>query len=270
MFESSPWYSRPPIEFPLNGLDAPLYLYLLRPLAEKETFGEEREVVRVEEFNQFVGWFGPIKDGSSGSQPLLDRIRTTLAQRYVFGSVVDPSGAINTYTTTTAHKHSLTLSFHTARWFHGDISAEDAEKLLTREGVGSFLVRHSSQPGAFTLSRMSSSGIDSLRILQPTGCGHGFVLDDEHRYPSLLLLVQALQGTRTLVTLFSSPTCNASHVGGSLYSRSLHCGVCSVLGQVLCGWRRRAVGPSLPASSPIPFMCHSSLTRRFPPVVTTA
>lgn len=63
-----------------------------------------------------------------------------------------------------------------------------------REGVGAFLVRYSSQPGAFTLSRMSSAGIDSLRILQPAGCGHGFVLDDEHRYPSLQLLVEALQG----------------------------------------------------------------------------
>lgn len=85
------------------------------------------------------------------------------------------------------------------RWFHGNLSAADAERLLLREGVGSFLVRYSSQPGAFTLSRMSSSGIDSLRILQPGGCGHGFVLDDEHRYPTLPLLVQALQGSFFLI-----------------------------------------------------------------------
>lgn len=50
--------------------------------AEKETFGEEREVVRVEAFNQFVEWFGPIKDGSSGPPALLERVRTTLSQRY--------------------------------------------------------------------------------------------------------------------------------------------------------------------------------------------
>jgi len=91
-------------------------------------------------------------------------------------------------------KRQKVLNLLIGRWFHGDIDASSAAQLLSAEGPGSFLVRYSSQPGAFTLSSMSSSGLSSLRILQPSGCGCGFVLDDEHRFPTLSLLVEALKG----------------------------------------------------------------------------
>ena len=88
-----------------------------------------------------------------------------------------------------------------SRWFHGVLSSPEAEQKLTRGGVGSFLVRYSSQPGAFTLSCVSATaGITSYRLLQPLGCGQGFVLDNEHRYPSLVLLVQALEGACRVVS----------------------------------------------------------------------
>lgn len=49
-------------------------------------------------------------------------------------------------------------------WFHGDVATADAERLLaTRNVEGTFLVRFSSQPGAYTVSCLRSSRVMHYR-----------------------------------------------------------------------------------------------------------
>jgi len=50
-------------------------------------------------------------------------------------------------------------------WFHGEISKDDAESVLTKKPKGTFLVRLSEQGGCFTISKMSQTNkINHQRI----------------------------------------------------------------------------------------------------------
>jgi len=97
---------------------------------------EEREVVRIEDFKDFADRFGPIVRSSN---PLLPAIRDLLSQWYIDYSLFSNLPNYDS-------------------WFHGDINNTDTQKSLTKEGPGSFLVRFSSNAGAFALARISPKG----------------------------------------------------------------------------------------------------------------
>jgi hypothetical protein len=77
-----------------------------------------QDTLSLEWFGRMIDWFGPITDAS------LDEMYATLAEK----------------------------------WFHGDISTSDAERLLGDQTIGSFLVRFSTQSrGLFTISRIANN-----------------------------------------------------------------------------------------------------------------
>jgi hypothetical protein len=93
-------------------------------------------------------------------------------------------------------------------WFHGDVTTSEAEDRLADKPAGTFLVRFSSsEPGAFTISKVSSFGaIAHQRIIHPAGepaftinsCTYARLdeLVEAQREP--LNLIQACPGSRFL------------------------------------------------------------------------
>eukprot|EP00727_Mastigamoeba_balamuthi_P005154 m51a1_g14637 putative sh2 domain-containing protein (514) ;mRNA; r:41786-44872 len=95
---------------------------------------DQQELVSMEQFGNIVAWFG---DWATESQIIPHKIRELLQQS----------------------------------WFHGDITTEDAESRLMYKPEGTFLVRFSSsEPGAFTISKVSMFGsISHQRIAHSAG-----------------------------------------------------------------------------------------------------
>ncbi|EGG16486.1 SH2 domain-containing protein [Cavenderia fasciculata] len=95
---------------------------------------QEEEVVSMEQFGKVLAWFGNLRD--DGSQ-ILDKIRNLME----------------------------------CAWFHGDISTSESENRLHKKPEGTFLVRFStSEPGAYTISKVSKNGVIShQRIHRPGG-----------------------------------------------------------------------------------------------------
>jgi len=56
-------------------------------------------------------------------------------------------------------------------FFHGDISQEDAERLLRNAKTGAYLVRFSSVAGCYTLSWMGKNNFEHHRIVNVPGTG---------------------------------------------------------------------------------------------------
>lgn len=83
----------------------------------------------------------------------------------------------------------------TKRWFHGDITQEQAETRLAGTDPGTFLIRLSSNAGSFALSKMIENHnhervIVHVRISHRTN-KYTFVLDEEtHQFDSLDDLVK--------------------------------------------------------------------------------
>jgi len=87
----------------------------------------ENETVQVEEFAKVLGWFGPMSDVYG----MLDRLTRLLSHR----------------------------------WFHGDVTAQQAEQLLMGRPPSTFLVRFSSTGGNFSISVLrGNSRIEHYRI----------------------------------------------------------------------------------------------------------
>jgi hypothetical protein len=76
------------------------------------------EHVTLDGFGRLLAWFGPYE------LPLFDRLKTILLQP----------------------------------WFHGHIESGDAESKLSGQPKGSYLVRLSSVPGCFTISKVGKNG----------------------------------------------------------------------------------------------------------------
>ncbi|MDP2435104.1 MAG: SH2 domain-containing protein, partial [archaeon] len=104
-----------------------------------EVTKDGREIVRMTKFGEILQWFGPLEIGESG--PLapglfLSRLRDVLKEG----------------------------------WFHGFISGPKATKDLIDKEPGTFMVRFSSQPGSFAVSRVSrSKQITHVRVLHERG-----------------------------------------------------------------------------------------------------
>eukprot|EP01096_Ripella_sp_DP13-Kostka_P004162 TRINITY_DN1625_c0_g1_i5.p1 TRINITY_DN1625_c0_g1~~TRINITY_DN1625_c0_g1_i5.p1 ORF type:complete len:482 (-),score=181.11 TRINITY_DN1625_c0_g1_i5:153-1598(-) len=112
------------------------------------------QVVNIEKWASLCSWFGPL---SSPEEPhnLLKTLEKTLKQR----------------------------------WFHGDISQDEAEDRLLNQPKGTFLVRFSSSaPGCFTISHINKSkALTHQRVTHVPG--EGFHFWDEV-YPSLKVLIR--------------------------------------------------------------------------------
>eukprot|EP01133_Synstelium_polycarpum_P005660 gene5660-6535_t len=121
----------------LNGSTIELNFKCLRAIIvspPKGVGGQEEEVVCMEQFGKVLAWFGNLKD--DGSQ-ILEKIRQLME----------------------------------CAWFHGDISTSESENRLHKKPEGTFLVRFStSEPGAYTISKVSKNGVIShQRIHRPGG-----------------------------------------------------------------------------------------------------
>jgi serine/threonine protein kinase len=93
----------------------------------------KNEEVSIESFGRFLEWFGPI-DSLDG---VLDRVVNLLKKS----------------------------------WFHGEISADDAERLLKQEKKGTFLVRFSARdPGSYAITTVSDTNkIKHFRVYHKPG-----------------------------------------------------------------------------------------------------
>src|SRR3989338_4481279 len=104
-----------------------------------EVTKDGREIVRMTKFGEILHWFGPLEISEKG--PLtpglfLSRLRDVLKEG----------------------------------WFHGFISGPKATKDLLDKEPGTFMVRFSSQPGSFAVSRVTrSKQITHVRVLHEKG-----------------------------------------------------------------------------------------------------
>jgi len=123
---------------------------------------DHRDVVSIEEFGNILKWFGSLEKDSKGDN-FLQTIQVLL----------------------------------TKKWFHGDISLPEAQTRLTGAEPGTFLIRFSSKPGSFALSRMIENSnkervIVHIRITHKPGGKYSFSVDDQsYEYESLTDLVKA-------------------------------------------------------------------------------
>jgi hypothetical protein len=107
------------------------------------------EVVPLEWFGKVVDWFGPFNAAQ------LDEVYATLSEP----------------------------------WFHGDVATADAERMLSDQPIGSFLVRYSNQSrGFFTISRVASSNAIHHQRVQHRPLLPDFRLVD-HQYETLRKLI---------------------------------------------------------------------------------
>mmetsp|Transcript_504 Transcript_504/g.764 ORF Transcript_504/g.764 Transcript_504/m.764 type:complete len:553 (-) Transcript_504:189-1847(-) len=105
----------------------------VRYLSLHALIADSKELVLIEAFGRFLEWFGPI-DSLDG---VLDRVVNLLKKS----------------------------------WFHGEISAEDAERLLSKEKKGTFLVRFSARdPGSYAITTVGDANkIKHFRVYHKPG-----------------------------------------------------------------------------------------------------
>ncbi|KAL6072003.1 Dual specificity protein kinase [Balamuthia mandrillaris] len=128
---------------------------------------KQNSVVSVERFGKILEWFGPLLEDNLDT--FLDRIHLVLTQP----------------------------------WFHGAIETAEAERRLSDQPQGTFLVRFSNNPdhpGAYTISRVTTPQLSIGHIRITHAPGQGFSINDERDYPSLGALVQDLQSAGHLRT----------------------------------------------------------------------
>jgi len=107
-----------------------------------------------------------------------------------FGPMMDPNEIENNF----VYRMQNLL---TKRWFHGDISLQEAQARLAGTEPGTFLLRFSSNPGQFALSKMIENlskehVIVHIRISHIPGGKYSFVLDGKtYEYTNLDELVKS-------------------------------------------------------------------------------
>jgi len=101
----------------------------------KSVLVDSNEKVNVEQFAKVLEWFGPMQDLS-----ILDAVEDLLKKS----------------------------------WFHGDISSQDAEKKLTAQKKGTFLIRFSArEPGNYAVSVVSQGGrLKHYRVYHKPGINY--------------------------------------------------------------------------------------------------
>jgi hypothetical protein len=134
----------------------------------QDRFGVMEQVLWREAEPAFLEFFGAIGKSSRAAHvhALLSKPRDhgqDIVTLEWFGSVVDWFGPL---TDANLREMYATLA---EKWFHGDVSTSDAERMLGDEPIGTYLVRFSTQSrGLFTISRIATNkAIHHQRIQHP-------------------------------------------------------------------------------------------------------
>lgn len=144
--------------------------------------------VTIEGFGNILKWFGPLQKDDSGNN-FLSNMQTLF----------------------------------TKKWFHGDISVTEAQTRLTESEPGTFLIRFSSNPGSYALSKViQNSGkeksIVHIRITHRPDGKYCFAVDDKvFEFNSLVELVELPQ-------LGLGNACSGSRYWATFRVRQLHSG----------------------------------------------
>jgi len=119
----------------------------------------DRDIVHMEDFGNLLKWFGPLEESDKNFLATMQNL-------------------------------------FNKRWFHGDISQESAENTLAGSEPGTYLIRFSSTPGNFALSKVVENQskermVLHIRIPHTVGKGYSLTLDGTtHQFPSLEDLVK--------------------------------------------------------------------------------
>lgn len=93
-------------------------------------------------------------------------------------------------------------------WFHGKISRDTAEKLLSPRTDGLFLVRESTNfPGDYTLCVCFEGRVEHYRIIYQDD---QITIDEEEYFPNLSKLVEVITFHLLIRGLLSKSTCHFS------------------------------------------------------------
>ncbi|KAL6076941.1 serine/threonine-protein kinase STY17 isoform X1 [Balamuthia mandrillaris] len=121
-----------------------------------------KKTVNIERFGKVLHWFGPLMPGSGSGATFLESVCEILSKE----------------------------------WFHGDIETAEAQRRLSGQAQGCYLVRFSNNPltpGCYTISRVAADDhIVHMRVTHQPGVG--FSVNGERCYASLDELIYALSG----------------------------------------------------------------------------
>jgi len=143
--------------------------------------------VSIEDFGNILKWFGPLQKDSVGNN-FLSNMQTLF----------------------------------TKKWFHGDISVTEAQTRLAESESGTFLIRFSSNPGSYALSKVienssKEKSIVHIRITHKDG-KYCFAVDDKvYEFTSLVELVDLPQ-------LSLGNACSGSRYWATFRVRQMHSG----------------------------------------------
>jgi len=122
----------------------------------------------------------------------------------------------------------------TKRWFHGDISVETAQTRLAGNEPGTFLIRFSSNPGSYALSKIIENARKEREIVhirinhEPVSGGNGrysFVLDEKvSEFDNLEELVKAK-------VLGLTTACPGSYYYAQFRIKQIHSGYINTVNQ---------------------------------------
>jgi serine/threonine protein kinase len=136
------------------------YRCLRALVAHRETDSDRGSQVHIQTFGDILDWFSgmDVRDGET----VLDRMRLLLENK----------------------------------WFHGDISSNEAARRFRGKEPGTFLVRFTTNadfPGAFTITRFSQQEtVSNIRVIQDK---NGFYVNKNSVHPTLETLILDLQDT---------------------------------------------------------------------------
>jgi len=123
----------------------------------------DNNMVPIDEFGNILKWFGPMLVSEEPENNFIYRMQNLL----------------------------------TKRWFHGDITLNESQTRLAGTDPGSYLIRFSSNPGQYALSKMIENHnkervIVHIRISHSPGGKYSFVLDGKvYEYDNLEELVKS-------------------------------------------------------------------------------
>jgi len=124
--------------------------------AKKKISPKDRKVT-ILHFGRMLRWFGPLEPNPKSSRhDIIHRMRSTLELKY----------------------------------FHGDISSDEAKRRLRGLPNGTFLIRFSGEAGYFVLSRMVGGQFKEGRVEFNT---KGFTIDKKNYFPTLSKFVTKLR-----------------------------------------------------------------------------
>jgi hypothetical protein len=153
--------------------DELLNLRCLRALLAERR--DNKDVVGILRFGELLGWFGPLQAPATLGNTLMDQMRIIMSHPFV------------------PRQPNAPLSPDC--WFFGYIGPDAAQRILSVQSAGTFLVRFSSNaqnPTWYTISKVSSDKkVRSIRIEHEPG-GEWIVRDDKqqpHRYATLPALI---------------------------------------------------------------------------------